>query len=63
MSEYIPESGIPHHFKGSYSPSVRRDLARAATLSGGFEAGREPGVATEEVAEGVEFADAPFRGG
>ena len=32
-------------------------------LSGGFEAGREPGVAVEEVAEGVEFADAPFRGG
>ena len=34
-----------------------------AALSGGFEAGREPGVATEEVTEGVEFADAPFRGG
>jgi len=32
-------------------------------LSGGFGAGREPGVAAEEVAEGVEFADAPFRGG
>ena len=34
-----------------------------AALSGWFEAGREPGVAAEEVAEGVEFADAPFRGG
>ena len=32
-------------------------------LSGGFEAGRKPGVATEEVAERVEFGDAPFRGG
>jgi hypothetical protein len=32
-------------------------------LSGRFEAGREPGVAGEEVAEGVEFADAPFAGG
>jgi hypothetical protein len=28
-----------------------------------LEAGREPGVATEEVTEGVEFADAPFGGG
>jgi len=27
-----------------------------AALSGGFEAGREPGVATEEVTEGVELA-------
>jgi hypothetical protein len=34
-----------------------------ADLSGGFETGWEPGIATEEVAEGVEFADAPFRGG
>ena len=32
-------------------------------LSGGFEAGWYPGVAVEEVAEGVEFADAPFGGG
>ena len=32
-------------------------------LSGGFEAGREPGVTVEQVAEGVEFADAPFGGG
>ena len=37
--------------------------AGVAALSGGFEAGREPGVAVEQVAEGVEFADAPFRGG
>jgi hypothetical protein len=43
----------------------RRDVKRAgvAVLSGGFEAGRKPGVAAEEVAEGVGFADAPFRGG
>ena len=33
-----------------------------AALSRWFDAGREPGVAAEEVAEGVEFADAPFRG-
>ena len=32
-------------------------------LSGWFEAGREPGVAVEKGAEGVEFAAAPFRGG
>src|SRR5450756_2563441 len=32
-------------------------------LSGGFESGWHPGVAFEEVAEGVEFADAPFGGG
>ncbi len=41
----------------------RRDVKSAGVLSGGFEAGRKPGVAAEEVAEGVEFADAPFRGG
>ena len=34
-----------------------------ATLSGGLEAGREPCAAVEQVAEGVEFADAPFGGG
>jgi hypothetical protein len=34
-----------------------------AALSGGFEAGRDPGVAVEEAAECVEFADAPFCGG
>jgi hypothetical protein len=34
-----------------------------AALSGGFEAGREPCAAVEQVAEGVEFADAPFGGG
>lgn len=32
-------------------------------LSGGFEAGREPGAAVEQGSEGVEFADVPFRGG
>ena len=32
-------------------------------LSGGLEARRHPGVAVEEVAEHVEFADAPFGGG
>ena len=32
-------------------------------LCGGFEAGWYPGVAVEQVAEGVEFADAPFGGG
>jgi hypothetical protein len=32
-------------------------------LCGGLEGGRYPGVAVEEVAEGVEFADAPFGGG
>jgi hypothetical protein len=33
-------------------------------LSGGFQAGWEPCVAVEEVAESIEFADAPFgRGG
>ena len=31
-------------------------------LCGGFESGREPCVAVEEVAEGVELADAPFGG-
>ena len=35
----------------------------AVALSGGFEAGREPCAAAEQVAEGVEFADAPFGGG
>jgi hypothetical protein len=35
-----------------------------ATLSGGFEAGGgEPCAAVEQVAEGVEFAEAPFGGG
>ena len=33
-----------------------------AALSGGFEAGRWPWLAVEQAAEGVEFADAPFRG-
>src|SRR5260370_33148213 len=48
----------------SYSPSVSGVTGPSvAALSGGFEAGREPGVAVEQVAEGVEFADAPFRGG
>ena len=32
-------------------------------LSGRFESGREPCAAVEEVAEGVDFADAPFGGG
>jgi hypothetical protein len=33
-------------------------------LSGGFESGRESGLAVEQVAEGVESADVPFgRGG
>ena len=32
-------------------------------LSGGFEYGRYPGVPVEEIAESVEFADAPFGGG
>jgi hypothetical protein len=39
------------------------DEGGVAPLSGGLGAGREPGVAVEEVAEGVELADAPFRGG
>ncbi len=43
---------------GSYSASVS-----GATLSGRFEAGREPCAAVEQVAEGIEFADAPFGGG
>ena len=34
-----------------------------AKLSGGFEAGREPCAAVEQVAEGVEFAETPFGGG
>ena len=34
-----------------------------ATSSGGFEAGWYPGSAVEQVAEGVEFAEAPFGGG
>ena len=34
-----------------------------AGFPGGFEAGRDPGAAVEQVAEGVEFADSPFRGG
>ncbi len=32
-----------------------------AALSGGFEAGRDPCAAVEQVAEGIEFADAPSR--
>ena len=35
----------------------------AIVLSGGFESGWYPGVAVEEVAEGIEFAEAPFGGG
>src|SRR5712691_2274033 len=48
-----------------FTKRQRRDMTGSGVgaLSGGFEAGREPGVAAEEVAEGVEFADAPFRGG
>jgi len=45
-----------------FTKRQRRDMAGpgVAVLSGlssGFEAGREPGVAIEQVAEGVEFAD------
>src|SRR5260221_4332343 len=58
---FIP-GGMPN--SRSYSPSVSGVTGPSvAALSGGFEAGREPGVAVEQVAEGVEFADAPFRGG
>jgi hypothetical protein len=35
----------------------------AFSLSGGFESGWYPCSAVEEVAEGVEFAEAPFGGG
>src|SRR5205814_9979316 len=49
----------------SYSASVSGLMWRACVvvLCGGFESGREPCVAVEEVAEGVELADAPFGGG
>lgn len=55
----------PASLKVAIHQARRRDVKSAgvAVLSGGFEAGRKPGVAAEEVAEGVEFADAPFRGG
>ena len=55
----------------AYWPQVAIQQASAAccgacgdgVLSGGFEAGWHPGVAVEQVAEGVEFADAPFGSG
>ena len=39
------------------------DEGGVGALSAGFEARGQPGVAVEEVAESVEFADAPFAGG
>ena len=49
----------------SYSASVSGLMWRAGVvvLCGGFESGREPCVAVEEVAESVELADVPFGGG
>src|SRR6266516_3448521 len=50
----------------SYSASVSGLMVAriaGAVLSGWFEAGRYPGVAVEEVAEGIGFAEAPFDGG
>src|SRR5450756_1690614 len=51
----------------SYSASVSGvtcgGTGSSPVLSGGFESGWHPGMAVEEVAEGVEFADAPFGGG
>jgi hypothetical protein len=35
-------------------------MTSVAVLSGGFEAGRDPGVAVEQAADDVKFADAPF---
>ncbi len=37
--------------------------AGVVALPGGFEAGRDPGVTAEQIAEGVELAEAPFAGG
>ena len=47
---------------GSYSPSVN-GMRWSGLWSGWFEAGRQPGVAVEQIAQCVEFADAPFSGG
>ena len=58
-------TGVAKPFSGSYSASVSGLMRRAGVvvLCGGFESGRKPCVAVEEVAEGVELADAPFGGG
>ena len=58
MMILISSDSLTQANRCSYSPSVS-----GMTWSGWFEAGREPGVAVEQVAEGVEFADAPFSGG
>jgi hypothetical protein len=53
----MPSASTAGAARGSYSPSVS-GMTSSGLWSGWFEAGREPGVAVEQVAEGVEFADA-----